>query len=279
MGIHPLIARHMGLILAAMALAGCGGGERQTLRALDAHSPGSPRILDVTRPGAGYSAKVVYLDTRPNVTQGFLLLAPEKPVAVAILFPGGGGRIRLTENGEVTSSNFLVRSRTLFVRRDVAVAVVDTPSDMLSLREVPTRFGMLHQKDMEAVIGYLRRSLKRPVWLVGTSRGTLSAVAIAANSRVPIDGLVLTSSMQEVTEVELRGITAPAMVVANRNDVCHVTPPDFAPTIARALRTRAVYFESSAASGRACGALSPHGFLGIEQQVVDAIARFIKRRR
>lgn len=275
MGIPPAIFRPIMAVMIQGVLTACGAG-KPTPTSLDAHSPGPPQVIDVTRPGAAYAAKVVHLDTRPGVRQGLLLLAPEKPVASAILFAGGSGRIGLKRDGEVASSNFLVRSRALFARRGIAVAVVDVPSDIRSLKPVEVRFGEPHRRDMEAVIAYLRRTLERPVWLVGTSRGTLSAAAVAANGRVPVDGLVLTSSMREVTELDLRGVSARAMVVANRNDVCRVTPPDFARNIARALRTKAVYFESAARSGRACGALSPHGFLGIEEQVVSAIVRFMR---
>lgn len=278
MAIYPEIStRIRALLIITAGLAGCAAGE-PSLTVLDEHSPGPPQVVDVTKPGAKIATKVVHLDTRPGATQGFLLLVPEKPVASAILFAGGSGRIRLKRDGRLRSVNFLVRTRKLFARRGIAVAVVDAPSDIRSLKPVGTRFGKRHQKDMEAVIAYLRRTLKRPVWLVGTSRGTLSAAAIAANTRVPVDGLVLTSSLMEVTETDLDKVKVPAMVVANRNDVCNVTPPDYAESIARALRTRAVYFESSGMTGRACGTLSAHGFLGIEEKVVDAIARFMRRR-
>lgn len=261
------------LLIVAAGLAGCAAEQP----VLDGGPSGSAQVTNLTKPGAKVAGKVVYIHTRPGVLQGFLLLVPEKPVASAILFAGGSGRIRLQRDGQLTSSNFLVRTRELFVRRGIAVAVVDTPSDIRSLKSVEMRFSERHQKDIEAVIVYLKKSLKRPVWLVGTSNGTLSAASIAANSNAPIDGLVLTSSMTEVTEADLANVQVPAMVVANRNDVCRVTPPDYAESIAKALSTKAVYFESSGATSRACGALSEHGFLGIEEKVVDAIVRFIRR--
>jgi len=258
-------------------LAGCAAGE-PSLETLDSHSAAPPRVIDVTDSGAGYRTQVVYLDTRPHVTQGFLLLVPKKPVAAAVMFVGGSGRIKLRQDGRISSSNFLVRSRSYFVRLGVAVAIVDVPSDIPSLKELMPRFGARHLKDMEAVINYLKVTLRTPVWLVGTSRGTVSAAAVAAKSRIPVDGLVVTSSMMEVTEVDLERIRVRSMVVANRNDTCLVTPPDYAKTIARALRTRAVYFESPSTAHRACGALSPHGFLGIEEKVVAAIVRYMRRK-
>lgn len=277
MSLHVSCPMRFLALAAAVGLGGCASGE-PSLKSLDTYSAAPPRVVDVTDPGAGYRTQVVYLDTRPHVTQSFLLLLPERPVASAIMFVGGNGRIKLRENGWVRSSNFLVRSRTYFVRRRIAVAIVDVPSDIPSLKDLMTRLGVRHQKDMEAVINYLKVTIKRPVWLVGTSRGTVSAAAVAVKSRVPVDGLVLTSSMREVTELDLGKVRVPAMVVANRNDTCRVTPPGYARTIARALRTRAVYFESPGTANRPCGALSPHGFLGIEEKVAAAIAKFMRRR-
>src|SRR5499433_4336439 len=49
--------------------------------------------------------EIVTLATRPRVTQSyFLARVPEKPEAIAILFPGGGGDIRLRSEGGRSSS-------------------------------------------------------------------------------------------------------------------------------------------------------------------------------
>ena len=73
----------------------------------------------------------------------------------------------------------------------------------------------------------------------------------------------------------------PALVVAHEDDECRVTPPGGAEWIAENL-VNASTVEVKIFSGgdsprfRACGALSAHGFLGIEGKVVAAIAGFIK---
>ena len=77
--------------------------------------------------------EIVTLPTRDGATQSFLLLQPEavRPQAVAVLFPGGGGNIRLrSEEGKIKfgPNNFLVRSREEFVRHAVVAAVMDAPS-------------------------------------------------------------------------------------------------------------------------------------------------------
>ena len=79
--------------------------------------------------GAACAEDIITLPTRPGVTQSYLLSAPDKGKAraVAILFAGGQGKVDLERETARTSfdrGNFLVRSRPLFVRSGIAVAVV-----------------------------------------------------------------------------------------------------------------------------------------------------------
>lgn len=58
------------------------------------------------------------IPTRSEITQSFLLIRPaDKPVASAILFAGGHGRLELSPQGiEWGSGNFLVRNRERFAQ-------------------------------------------------------------------------------------------------------------------------------------------------------------------
>lgn len=175
---------------------------------------------------------VVTLNTRPGVRQGFLLLEPGiKPVAAVILFAGGNGDLGL--DGKPRLTNFLVRSRELFVAHDFLVAVVDAPSDRKGTTGMLGGFraGAEHTADIDAVIAYLRKRADVPVWLAGTSRGTESATSVAIHAKHPVAGVVLTSSMSEpnsngtaVTQMALDRIQTPVLVVAHRDDGCHHTP-------------------------------------------------------
>lgn len=186
-------------------------------------------------------------------------------------------------------NNFLVRTRHDFAAHGFAVAVVDAPSDRKE------RIGMLggfrnsaeHVTDIDAVTTHLKKTVGVPVWLVGTSRGTESAAYVAIHAKEKVAGLVLTSSMTEdnskgrpVTDLALDRIRVPALVVAHEDDECRVTPPDGAERIAKGLVNApkvAVKMFSGGDPPRSkpCKALSAHGFLGIEQDVVAAIAAFI----
>ncbi len=152
--------------------------------------------------------QLVTLETRAGVTQKFILITPEKPVAAVILFAGGHGKLDLSNaSGRPVprrGGNFLVRSRADFAGHGFAVAVVDAPSDRKE------RVGMLggfrnsakHVTDIDAVTAHLKKAVRVPVWLIGTSRGTESAAYVAIHAKEKVAGLVLTSSMTEDNSAE-----------------------------------------------------------------------------
>ncbi len=88
------------------------------------------------------------------------------------------------------------------------------------------------------------------------------------------------SDGRPVTDLPLDRIRVPTLVVAHEDDECWATPPDGAERIAKGLVNApkvAVKMFSGGDEPRStpCTALSAHGFLGIEQDVVAAIAAFI----
>ena len=239
--------------------------------------------------------QLVTLETRAGVTQKFILITPQKPVAAVILFAGGKGNLDLSGAADQPvlgggKNNFLVRTRDDFADHGFAVAVVDAPSDRKE--RVGMRGGFRnsakHVTDIDAVTAHLKKTVGVPVWLIGTSRGTESAAYVAIHAKENVAGLVLTSSMSEdnsdgrpVTDLALDRIRVPTLVVAHEDDECWATPPDGAERIANGLVNApkvAVKMFSGGDEPRSkpCQARSAHGFLGIEQDVVAAIAAFIK---
>jgi pimeloyl-ACP methyl ester carboxylesterase len=238
--------------------------------------------------------RVVDVPTRPGVTERILLLAPDKPRAAAILFPGGAGNFSVTPEGEILrqKGNFLVRARELFVERGIAVAVLSPPSDRRNLTGF--RNSAEHAQDVRAVIAWLRHELAVPVWLVGTSRGTQSAAYLAIElppAAGGADGLVLTSSvlvaarnLQEppVPALALERISVPVLVVHHRQDNCRVCP--FGATsqvmgkLAAAPRKELIAVEGGLDEGDPCEPFAHHGYNGIEREVVERIADWVAPR-
>lgn len=246
---------------------------------------------------AGFSTPIVAdeavdLTTRGDVTQRILWMPRDGAVASVILFPGGTGRIEISENGDIDrGGNFLVRSRDKFASHQLNVAVFDAPSDYYTKKGMKTdyfRDSAEHAEDISIVITYIKKQATVPVWLVGTSRGTESAANGAIRLKGQVDGLVLTSSMTEenrkgvsLPEMSLYEIKVPTLVVHHEDDECRVTTPEGAEVIKDAL-TQVSKVELKYFSGgdepisKPCKAKSAHGFLGIEDKVVNYIADFIK---
>ena len=246
---------------------------------------------------SGFSASIladeaVGLTTREDVTQRILWMPREGATASVILFPGGGGRIKITDDGDIKiGNNFLVHTRDQFADQQLNVALFDAPSDHYTKKGMKIdnfRASSEHAEDISAVIDYIKKQTTVPVWLVGTSRGTESAANAAIRLADKIDGLVLTSSVTEenrkgvsLPEMQLNEIKVPTLIVHHEEDACRVTTPEGAMIIKDAL-TNASKVELKYFSGgdepisKPCKAKSAHGYLGIENKVVNYIADFIK---
>ena len=248
-------------------------------------------------PGSAASETLVKLTTPRGVSQSFLLIKPEQPpAAAAILFAGGHGALGLSGPGKMRwgSGIFLVRTRDTFVRHGLMVAVMDAPADQQSGMNAIFRMGAAHAGDIGAVAARLRAEANVPVWLIGTSMGTFSAAGGAIGAK-GIDGLVLTSTITRaqptwliagshphgVASMSLPRIPAPTLIMSHRHDGCSITPAADAPKL-KARLTAAKPAEIVVLDGgvppisKPCEAKSQHGFFGIEDEAVAAIARFVK---
>ena len=239
------------------------------------------------------SAELVKLQPRPGVELRIAIEGPRNAAAYALIFAGGHGKIQLDESGQPQGlrGNFLVRARNHLTARGIGVVLVDAPSDSQGADGLwAVRVSQGHAADIGQVVRHIRQRFNRPVWVVGTSAGTLSAAAVAAYLRGPDrpDGLVFTSSItsrsrrvvQSALDVNLAAYTGAALVMAHDSDGCMVTPPSGAQRLYAALaaaRPKKLLMLSggSAPRGDPCEAFSQHGFIGIEGQAMNAIADFI----
>jgi pimeloyl-ACP methyl ester carboxylesterase len=249
------------------------------------------RVLAAVCLAAGIASAddgLVRIDTRPGVKVGYWMMERPQAAATLVLLPGGEGGIGL-KDGAPHSTNFLVRERDRFAAAGFNVAIVGKPSDREDL-DLAFRAGPEHVEDLRHVVAALHARYGKPVWLVGTSRGTVSAVAAAIALGDAIAGVVLTSSItapyvpQAVQHLPLAKIRVPVLVVHHRKDVCPETPALQAPRILEGLtqapaKKLLVLDGGSGARGGYCQPLHWHGFIGMEQETVDAIADFIRDRR
>jgi hypothetical protein len=234
--------------------------------------------------------RIETIPTRPGVTQGLYLVTPERaPWATAILYVGGEGRIHLGPDGpSEESDNFLMRIRDQLTGAGLMLVYPDTPSDKSpgygNFRSDPR-----HATDAQAILNWLHSQNDGPVFIIGTSRGTISAAYIASHLEPnAIAGVALTSSVTRTTRsagaidsTMLAGIHIPALVMANKDDRCFVTPPDDVPFLLNGLKN-SPHKDSSLLGGGStpksgpCEGLAGHGYYGIEDQAAKVLIDWMK---
>ncbi len=226
---------------------------------------------------AARSEERIDLPTRPGVTQPIYLTQAREPVASAILFPGSIGVVQAERN------NFLIRVSGQFAAAGVTAAVADAPSDHASGMDLAVRASEAQATDTAAIVAFLRSRAAVPVWLIGTSNGSISAANAAVRLGPPsISGVVLTSSVWSggMAAVPFSMLRVPVLIVHNRNNSCPFSRfDDAAPAFAMLTAAPAKEFLAVAGGssrGRPCDAASPHGYLGIEDQVVPQIVAWIR---
>lgn len=225
--------------------------------------------------------------TRPDIKTTLFWEPVDGAKATVFLFPGGGGGFGKIVDGKPTSNNFLVRSVPYFLANGFNVAIFGRPSDSEDL-DYADRISDTHLLDVRGVLDYVKKQSPAPVWIIGTSRGTVSATAMAINVQDPaIAGLVLTSSVVNykkpgaVPKQDLSAIKMPTLVLHHSKDACIHCQPHEVPAILRGLKNAPVkklvlVDGGSNPTGDVCAGQHRHGFIGLEKEAADMISEWIK---
>jgi len=184
---------------------------------------------------------LVTIPTRQGVTLSYLLDQDKSaaPKIVVISFVGGLGAVgleRRAQKGPVKfgpTANFLVRIKDQMTDADIAAVIVDSPSDQLPGGMSDTfRLGQDHATDIRALIRDLKQRFPgAKIFLLGTSRGTISAAALGASLGDVAQGVVLTSAVTNTDRTgsalsgfDFSSIKVPVLLVHHRNDGCQTSP-------------------------------------------------------
>jgi hypothetical protein len=219
--------------------------------------------------------------------QRVLYAAPPRPWATIVMLSGGAGNVGVERDGDVRhDENFVVRTRARWVARGYAVLIPDT-IDGANLRGV--RSSPEYARLIDGLVEFSHAQARGPVFLLGTSQGSIAAMNGAAHAAPgSVAGVVLTESVsrlggshETVFNADPQDVTAPALVVSNQDDACDVAPPEDAPRIAAAMTHSRDVSVLTVAGGftksrNACGSLTPHGYYGIEAQVIEKISQWMR---
>ncbi len=245
-------------------------------------------LMAVALPGWA-QVEVREISARPGASVRYVYAKAHEAVATAILFQGGNGNIGIYPNGSVRDEGFLSGGAQRFLRHGISVVIPDKPSDRRSLdgfRNTPE-----HAQDIAALIRFLRSQSNAPVWLLGISNGSLStATGATLNKDSPPDGLVAISTVTKeglsrgmahpMQLAPLSEIALPVLIVHHKADPCYVSPYSGAEALVGEFKSAKVVELlpiEGGVSGNPCHA-GLHQFQGIEAQVTEKIADWIKQR-
>lgn len=232
------------------------------------------------------ASEITRLSTRDGVSVPLIYVKHPQARANLILLPGGAGGFGKMQNGEPDGRNFLVRSYQYFLNAGFNVVIMGKPSDINDL-DYADRIAAPHQQDIAAVVEMVSNDTSLPVWLIGTSRGTVSATAAAINlGPNKLAGIVLSSSIVSNRKLgaipfqNLQGITLPVLLVHHQNDACQVCTPSLVPSILERLsntkdKQLIWMLGGQNPQGDACEALHFHGYIGIEAETAKQITDWI----
>ena len=260
---------------------------------------GSAFIFALSFAFAFYSAPSAARAAEVTIDTTFTVYTPpvrlEKPAPAArasvVLMTGGNGLLPLEADGTINGNgNFLIRSANLFLRNRLNVMMADTePAHPNGISE-GDRLSATHAAELQGFINAALNRWRKPVWVVGTSNGSISTVT-AGGFRPALAGLrgvVLTSTVtvldspadQATFNLYAARITVLALVVWHQDDHCSFSPPAGSAAVFEVLPSidkASLSFEGGHSVAQdPCQAFSEHGYAGIEEEVVDEIAEFIR---
>ena len=230
-----------------------------------ATSPASSQVLDVP-----------YQGDAPTRT---LLTATPNAKAVVLLFPGGGGVLRLQDDGSTTNFHTFVRSKNLWAQYGIDSVLVDTPYDlgggMKNSRSIRD-----HQQRIFNVISYYKEKLNLPVWIFGHSMGTVSVTEFVNGGKDKeklIAGVIVAGTYRSATIDSDVGV--PVLAIHHVSDGCGSTPFVASERMITNRSNKAsaqfVQIDGGVTEGDVCGSMAYHGFNQREAEFVKAAAQFI----
>jgi hypothetical protein len=134
------------------------------------------------------------------------------------------------------------------------------------------------EERIQAVLDDLgRRFPEARIYLVGTSNGTWSTMALAGYLSDKIAGEIHTSSLNGIYDFDARRYKNRQLVVHHKDDACRVTPFSAAKASHDRFGNDFIVMQGGISVGDPCEAFAHHGYNGIERETVEAIKKWIRQ--
>ena len=206
---------------------------------------------------------VVDVPTR-GITQRFLYLTPDAPVANIVMLPGGDGILGIRDDGTMNTTSRcgpVVRNRQAYAEHGFALALVDAASN-----GSVGNFG-----DVLEVIRYMQGRFNVPTWLIGGSSSTETVRNISVNLPADSPVGVIFFSPDNIAPSLMALVTRPTFVIYHQGD-----PDQFGGSLFAALASAPVRERVSLTGGSNSGC-GYHLFNGLDAEFVAATTGFIDK--
>jgi hypothetical protein len=194
------------------------------------------------------------------------------PRYVVILMPGGDGRLtpQASSDGQgvlfFSPDNFAIRIRGLIADDEFVTAETDSTVSISSIERVQAIIDDLHS-----------RYPKAKIYVLSTSKGSISIHELSKTMDGKISGFINTSSLSSVNhELDTRGLKSRYLLVHHRYDGCKTTSYDGAVYNHETYGTELITMEGGTTAGNVCGPQAHHGYLGIESETVEKIKAWVR---
>jgi alpha/beta superfamily hydrolase len=248
-------------------------------------------LLCTSATPCGAAQDLATIPTRDAVKLSYLLLQDKAatPKVVVIAFVGGYGAIdllKISANHPAQfgpAANSLIRIRDQLVDAEFAEVIVDAPSDELPQgMNDDFRLGPDHLTDIRALLADLKKRFPNAkVFLMGHSRGTVSAAALSAKLGDAVQGAVLMSTAtnrdkqgQALSRFSFATIKIPVLLVHHHDDSCYTNPYYNAERLSKSFPLISVSGGDPPQSGP-CDSQAPHGHFGKDAPLVQAMKNWM----
>jgi hypothetical protein len=245
---------------------------------------------------AGLSEQIISIELSSTAEQSgvFSMMkgSSKSPTKLAVLLPGGNAVIRAQVSENIItharlSGNFLIRSRRHLVDEDIATLIVDCRTDLGD--ECPDAYQASSEREAD-VYRLVKEVLRRfpsiqDIWLIGTSRGTVSSGFMAHHGKDHYAGAIHTATISEhfkkgapdqMRNLDYSSIKIPQAFIHHKKDPCYLTTYSAIERIAKKFSVPLITVSGEKnLSGPECHGFTQHGFRGREKVVMKKIRQII----
>ena len=198
-----------------------------------------------------------------------------------------GGKGMKNEIGK--SKNFLKRYKGNFVEKGIAFYLFPNVNSSTKA-SYPRRISEDRIERLNELVKYISSVNDKPIYIIGFSRGAVDAGFYAKKYPKSISGIILASGIYKndsnkaknfsMEKIIGKKIKVNTLIVHHEKDECRVTQYKYAKSFFKKLKApkkNLLKYTGGYGTGRECGPYHYHGFEGIELNVANDIAEWIKK--